>query len=167
MEPWASPEQVSQFRNSIVNLFRITRLNDNVIRWDAPDGNRYFLNTEDLAGNNEVVTRKPNTGEPVMGLKKHNNGVTRMWLSIKGANSIIGTLFHLEDDVPRNIHLATDTKGGPLFENGVKIPAVVIENHDDPNNPIPKAANYMVMTVSYNIWLKGLTPQTAEAATLG
>ncbi len=148
IEPWADEQELAAAKNRRINLYYLATRSDGVIQWNAPDGNKYFINpTTAISG--KWSYDYDNSGKKVMAYLHDGKQDAKLQLSLKGANSIISTLMHSEDDSAHEpIYIAVDM-GNESSNKLNPYPALTIRslNRVDDKAPLRPGGAWYVMTV--------------------
>ncbi|MEO1258030.1 MAG: hypothetical protein AAFZ15_04510 [Bacteroidota bacterium] len=125
-------------------FFRLSSDGTGKVTYAAPDGNNYIIDPGS-AGNGWIFTYDTNS-KPVMAFRKGNNATDNdgeLVVSLDGANSIISSLLHYEDDYPRKYYYASD--GGN--NNPLNRRAFILRCDGINGSPVQRWCSLMIMTV--------------------
>ncbi|MGK7952525.1 MAG: hypothetical protein AB4368_27990 [Xenococcaceae cyanobacterium] len=138
-QPWRT-KNVTASTAPTIETYKVSRGEDGLIVWEAPDGMRYFLDPANAPIDKYSFVRDGN-GKKVMAYKPSSTGDGELVVSLEGAVSIACTLLHDEDDVPRKYYFATDARNN----NPLERPAFILRAEGLSNSPVQRFALLRVM----------------------
>ena len=115
---------------------------DGIVKWEAPDGKIYQLDTSKAEKGEWFFTYDEND-LPVMAFKTAPSRDGELVVSLDGAKSFAATLLHNEDDTPRKLYFATDAGNN----NPLKRPAFILRVSKIEGCPVAKCARFSVLCV--------------------
>ena len=131
-----------------IELYQLSRAGDGFVQWMGPDGDTHSINAINPAPPGQWAITQDSHGCPVMAYRPggFSGGPAdgELVVSLDGAPSLIATLLHEQDDVPRKYYFATDAgNNNPLGRW-----AFILRAEGISDMPVARYVNFRVMVVT-------------------